>query len=202
MKNHVIKYTDWTRVNESDQRLEDLQALVDLGMADPSEIERYRRSNYAKPAREEFVNRLNRMFQELGIDPKYTTTPRQNKNGTLVFQLSPEQAVKVLFEYSVPGGKSKNRQTRHGSALEKIRPRIDELIAISDRVIRSRSNAYQFFIMPSDARLSATYGKPSANRFMRFDGMDDADDLMMKFIGQVAYETLSLLRGMERARHY
>jgi hypothetical protein len=202
MKNHVIKYSDWAMVSESDQRLEDLQTLVDLGMADPSEIERYRRSNYARPAREEFVNRLNRMFQELGITPKYTTTPRQNKNGTLVFQLSPEQAVKILFEYSAPGGKSKNRRTRHSSALEKIRPHIDELIAVSDRVIRSKSNVYQFFIMPADARLSVKYGEPSANRFMKFDGMDDADDLMMKFIGQVVYETLSLLHSMKRARHY
>jgi hypothetical protein len=201
MKNHVIKYTDWTRVDESDQRLEDLQTLVDLGMADPSEIERYRRSNYARPAREEFVNRLNRMFQELEITPKNTTTPRQTKNGTMVFQLSPEQAVKILFEYTMPTGKSKNRRTRLAAALEKIRPHIESLIELGDRTLRNRSSVYQFFIMPADARLSVTYGEPSANRFMKFDGSDDADDLMMKFIGQVAYETLSLLHSMQRARN-
>jgi hypothetical protein len=170
-------------------------------MADPSEIAFYHRSNYARPAREEFVNKLYRMFQELGITPKYTTTSRQTKNGTIVFQLSPEQAVKILFEYPMPTGKSKNRRTRLAAALEKIRPHIEALIALGDRTLHNRSSAYQFFIMPSDARLSVTYGEPSANRFMKFDGSDDADDLMMKFIGQVAYETLSLLNSIQRARH-
>lgn len=204
MKNHVITYSQWSRVHESDhdQRYEDLKTLVDLGMASPHELDAYRKSNYGSSVRVEFMEKLRGMFRDLGINPKNMTTPVQRRRDTYVFQLTPEEAVKILFEYGLPEGKSRNRATRMTRLLDRIRPHIDGLIALGDRTLRNKSSVYQFFIMPADARLAVTYGKPSANRFMKFDGVDDADDLLVKFVNQVALETSVLTRDMERARRY
>ena len=202
MKNHVIKYSQWSRVHESDhdQRYEDIKTLVDLGLAEPYELDNYRKSTYGSTVRVEFMEKLRGMFRDLGINPKNMTTPIQRRRDTYVFQLSPAQAVKILFEYGLPERKSRNRATRMSRLLDRVRPHIDDLIALGNRTVTNGSTVYQFFIMPADARLAVTYGKPSANRFMKFDGVDDADDLLVKFVNQVALETSALIGDMERTK--
>jgi hypothetical protein len=195
MKNHVVTYSQWSRVHESDtsQEYEDLKALVDLGLADHDELVNYRRSR----VRVEFMEKLRGMFRDLAINPKSMTTPIQRRRDTYVFQLSPEEAVKILFEYRLPEGRSQNRATRMTRLLDRIRPHIDELIALGDRTLRNNSGVYHFFIMPADARLAIPFRqKPSSNRFMKFDGVDDADELLVKFVNQVALETSFLMNGL------
>jgi hypothetical protein len=197
MKNHIVTYSQWSRVYESehDQGYEDLKTLIDLGLASPHELDVYRKSTYGPRVRVEFMEKLRGMFRDLAINPKSMTTPIQRRRDTYVFQLTPEEAVKILFEYELPEGKNRNIATRLNTLLNRIRPHIDKLIALGDRTLNDDRAVYKFFIMPSGARLAVRFaGTPEVSSFMKFDGAEDADDLLVRFVNQVARETNSLIR--------
>jgi hypothetical protein len=204
---HITKYRDWLQVLESDQEMEDLERLVDLGFAEPGELKAMRRQKYAIPRREEFLTLLRGVFSQLRITPFDYTTSRQEKNGTFYFQLAPAQVEKILFEYPLPQGLTSAQASRMGRMLREMEPHRDLLRAEknikvwSDRYGgTSRSSQYQYFIYPRDIRGASFDRHPNSSGFLKFDGHQSADEILARFIYQLALDAhpWTISRAQER----
>ena len=205
---HIIRYGDWQKLVESehDQEMEDLKHLVDLGFAEPGELKAMYRQKYAAPRREEFLTRLAQVFSELEITPSDYTTDRQRKNGTFYFQLAPAQVEKMLYEYPLPQGLTSVQASRMARMLREMEPHRDLLRAEKgikawqDRYGNtSRSSQYQYFVYPRDIRGAAYDRQPSSSGFLKFDGYRSADEILARFIYQLALDahpwTISQAQG-------
>jgi hypothetical protein len=200
---HITRYKDWTRAFESegDQEIEDLGRLVDLGLAEPDELKAMHRQKYAVPRREEFLQRLGEMFRELDIQPKDYTTPRQQRNGTYFFQLTPAQVEKILFGYPLPQGlapKQESRMRRMLGDIESVREKLrarDEIETWESgpygRQLLVNSSRYQYFVYPADLRGAAFHKQPNSSGHFKFDGLQSADAMLARFIYQLALDTHS-----------
>lgn len=194
---HIAKYGDLRRVHESeeDQEMEDLKHLVDMGFAEPHELKDRFREKYSVPRREEFLTKLTDAFGQLGIRPFDYTTDRQRKNGTFYFQLAPAQVEKLLFEYPLPQGLTRPQSSRMERMLREMEPLRDrlrakrEIDAWQDRWGgTSRSSWFQYFVYPRDIRGAAFDRHPNSSGFVKFDGQQSADEILARFIYQLALD--------------
>jgi hypothetical protein len=198
---HINHYHDWQRVHESeeDQELEDLKHLVDLGFAEPHQVKAMYREKYAVPRRVEFLAKLRGAFAQLGIEPNDLTTPRQAKNGTFFFQLTPAQVEKLLFEYPLPKGLSRRQESHLRNTLDGLSPQREEMRK-RDKIDQwgipgpggmRRSHRYQYLVLPRDMRGTSWDRTPTSSGFMKFDGDKDVDWLLARFIFQLALDSPS-----------
>lgn len=193
---HIAKYRGLHESDEMvDQEMDDLKQLVDLGFAEPGELKDRHRQKYAVPRREEFLAKLNQAFSELGIRPFDYTTDRQRKNGTFYFQLAPAQVEKILFEYPLPTGLAKSQVSRMERMLREIEPLRERLRAKTGIEMwdnrygdRSRSSWFQYFVYPRDIRGASFDKHPNSSGFVKFDGYQSADEILARFIYQLALD--------------
>jgi hypothetical protein len=193
---HIAKYRGLRESEgDHDQEMEDLKQLVDLGFAEPGELKAMHRQKYAVPRREEFLAQLAQAFNELGITPSDYTTSRQRKNGTYYFQLAPAQVEKMLFEYPLPQGLTGAQASRMGRILREMEPHRDLLrakTAIDTWQNRygdqSRSSQFQYFVYPRDIRGASFDRHPNSSGFVKFDGYQSADEILARFIYQLALD--------------
>lgn len=193
---HIAKYRGLHESEgDHDQEIEDLKHLVDLGFAEPAELKDLHRQKYSVPRREEFLVLLNQVFSELGITPFNYTTSRQEKNGTFYFQLAPAQVEKMLFEYPLPQGLTSAQGSRMGRMLREMEPLRDRLRAERDIKMwdnpyggKSRSSWFQYFVYPRDIRGASYDRHPNSSGFVKFDGYQLADEILARFIYQLALD--------------
>ena len=178
-----------------DQEMEDLKHLVDLGFAEPGELKTLHRQRYAVPRREEFLTLLRGVFAELGITPTDYTTARQEKNGTFHFQLTPAQVEKMLYMYPLPQGLTGKQLSRMGRLMREMEPLRDLLRAKTGIDTwknrygdQSRSSQFQYFVYPRDIRGASFDRHPNSSGFLKFDGYKSADEILARFIYQLALD--------------
>jgi hypothetical protein len=189
---HIIKYRGILHESEElDQEIEDLKHLVDLGMVDSQELKDRRRQKYGASLRDEFLARLDQVFRELGITPFDYTTDRQRKNGTRLFQLAPAQVEKLLFEYPVLTDLPSAQGSRMRRLLSEIEPYRDILSSKSEIFFHEayRFPQFQYYAYPRDIRGTSFRGGPNPSGFVKFDGDKSADELVARFIYQLALDT-------------
>ena len=193
---HIIKYRG---LHESegyqDQEIEDLKHLVDLGFVEKTELKTRISQKYGLPRREEFLAKLAEVFAELSITPFDYTTSRQQKNGTFLFQLTPAQVEKILFEYPLPQGLTSVQTSRMGRLMREMEPLRDKLRAKSEIQMwdnpyggNSPSSQFQYFVYPRDIRTAAYDRHPNSSGFLKFDGQLSADEILARFIYQLALD--------------
>jgi hypothetical protein len=193
---HIAKYRG-LRESEGDldQEIEDLKHLVDLGFAEPGELKAMNRQKYGTSRREEFLALLRGVFAELGITPADYTTSRQEKNGTFYFQLTPVQVEKMLYEYPLPQGLTGKQISRMGRMLREMEPHRDLLRAEEEIKVwqdrygsMTRSSWFQYFVYPQDIRTASYDRQPNSSGFLKFDGSQGADEILARFIYQLALD--------------
>lgn len=202
---HITHFNQWSRLHESeeDQELEDIRRLVDLGLADSSELSRHYRERYSLPRREGFLALLSGMFSELGIEPFDYTTPRQRKNGTYYFQITASQAERILYDYPLPAGLTGSQGSRMQRMLREMEPARQELRGL-DQVDTQhpytgatiRSSRYQYFVYPGDIRTASWDKSPNSSGFIKFDGSKEPEAILARFIYQVALDTHTMAMRM------
>jgi hypothetical protein len=193
---HIAKYRGLQESEgDLDQEIEDLKQLVDLGFAEPGELKTMHRQRYGTSRREEFLALLRGVFAELGITPTDYTTARQEKNGTFYFQLTPAQVEEILFRYPLPPGLTSKQLSRMGRLMREMEPLRDLLRAkttIDTFQNRygdpGRSSQFQYFVYPQDIRTAAYDRHPNSSGFVKFDGQLLADEILARFIYQLALD--------------
>ncbi len=180
---------------DHDQEIEDLKHLIDLGFAEPGELKAMHRQKYGTPRREEFLARLREVFGQLGITPVDYSTSRQQKNGTFHFQLTPAQVEKMLYKYPLPQGLTGKQLSRMGRLVREMEPLRDLLRAkTSINTFQNRygdpirSSRFQYFVYPQDIRTAAYDRHPNSSGFVKFDGYQSADEILARFIYQLALD--------------
>jgi hypothetical protein len=211
----IKRFSEW--INEShqgddeseefDQEMDDLSRLVDLGLAAPGELANMRRTKYGSQYRTQFLDRLNSMFEQLGIEPADYTTERQRKNGTYYFQITAAQAERIIFNYPLPAGLTGaqgSRMSRMLREMEPARKKLRRMVQIDTRKIYNgttvRSSRYQYFVYPGDIRTASWDKSPNSSGFVKFDGLMEPDAILARFIYQVALDTYHLAMGMLQPR--
>ena len=193
---HIATYQNWNRLTENEKAsLEDLKYLVDLGLADNLEYLTRRREELGPLVFRDFIKGLNRLFAQHGVVPEDQTTPRQQKNGTWILQLSPAQAEKILFgvdsslmSHLKPS--LKDKWTRLLGSIEPARAKMQE----GTRPVTTPGHwhgtvsLFQYFIRPSGFYYTFAHLEPTSGADVKFDGSATAEEALARFVYRLAMD--------------
>ena len=173
-------------LGESQEEVDQAKRLLDLGLMEPQDYkQRLQSLGWDKKLRSEFVETLERLFADLGLEWKNWATDRQKVNGTVLLKFSPADAVELIFTATVPPGLTPRQEVR----LRNIK---DRLLKVRrememDQEIRGRL-AFEYWIFPGSFRNAATFGDYTSNRQVQFDGGTDTQTAIARFLYQVALD--------------
>ena len=175
------------------QRLEDLERLVDLGLVDSHELG----SEY----REIFIHKLMSFLESVGVNPLDQATPIQKKRGTSVIQFIPSDILKIFTQVRFTQGLSRIRLGKLTSAVEEINLNRDKFTGGPDRHI------FSYSILRGSVRYSIGFDwswiggkwtqgdrlRPTSNEIIKFDGSISIDEMMAAFFYQVALDAVNYI---------
>ncbi len=184
---HIISYPDW--LNESsERRLEDLERLVNLGLAEPDELGQLYRT--------EFISKLMELFRELNIKPVDRATARQRANGTLVIQLRVSDVAKLLSKVRYTQGLG----VRQLSSLQKTVRELEPYLERLEKMNFTRHQLFTYFIFKSSIRYAIWPGyryrdwdpqktfNSTSNRIVDFSYHTRPEEALARFIYWVSLD--------------
>jgi hypothetical protein len=181
---------EWDRLS-----LEDLEQVAHYGLVDTRVLNARR----APIWRGEFLENLDSTFKNLGIAPKDWSTPRQEKNGTRVFQLTGEQALRlILSRDGVPGaGANRDRKFRKMTAYLATAP---DGAWNRPSILRNDywwTSLYQYTITQSAVKYNYEHLTPSSETVVKLDGSLTPSEMLDLFIYRIALNAYSVAKNFK-----
>jgi hypothetical protein len=173
-------------LGESQEEVDQAKRLLDLGLMEPQDYkQKLRELGWDKRYRSEFVESLEKLFADLGLEWRNWATDRQKANGTVLLKFSPADAVELLFTADLPSGLTPRQEVRFRNIKERLVGVRREMEM--DSTVRGRS-AFEYWIFPGSFRPSGHFGEPTSSETVKFsDGMDP-QAVMARFLYQVALD--------------
>lgn len=181
---YILKYHELlleSSNSDSQQRISDIKTLVELGIADSSEL--------GPIYRKEFIYLLTNFLDELGVRPVDLATPIQGKKGTLVLQFKLADVAKILSKVRFTQGLGPKETFTLRKAVDLVNLHQAEL----KKLDFTEQHWFIYYILKSDARYAIRgYGNrdfiPTSNRIVLFNGETSGDPLLAKFIQRIALD--------------
>ena len=181
-----MKYLKPYRLFESAEEIAAAKRMLDLGLIEPQDFkQKIRELGLDKQYRSEFVENLEKLFADLGLEWKNWATHRQQKNGTVLLKFSPADAAELIFTATVPPGLTPRQETRFQNIKERLLKVKREMEM--DVEVRGRL-AFEYWIFPGSFRPSGHFGEPTSSQTVNFDGSTDPQHSMARFLYQVALD--------------
>ena len=175
---------DW--IGESQEEVDTAKRLLDLGLMEPQDYkQKLRELGWDKKYRNQFVEALEKLFADLGLEWRNWATDRQRKNGTVLLKFSPADAAELIFTATVPPGLTPRQAARFQNIKERLLKVKREMEM--DVEVRGRL-AFEYWIFPGSFRPSGHFGEPTSSQTVNFDGSTDPQHSMARFLYQVALD--------------
>jgi hypothetical protein len=101
----------------------------------------------------------------------------------------------MLYMYPLPQGLTGKQLSRMGRLMREMEPLRDLLRAKTGIDTwknrygdQSRSSQFQYFVYPRDIRGASFDRHPNSSGFLKFDGYKSADEILARFIYQLALD--------------
>jgi hypothetical protein len=173
-------------LGESQEEVDTAKRLLDLGLMEPQDYkQKLRELGWDKRYRNQFVEDLEKLFGDLGLEWKNWATDRQQRNGTVLLKFSPADAAELIFTATVPPGLTPRQSARFQNIkarLLKVRREMEMDVEVRGRL------AFEYWIFPGSFRPSGHFGEPTSSQTVNFDGSTDPQHSMARFLYQVALD--------------
>jgi hypothetical protein len=181
-----MKYITGYRLWESQEEVDAAKRMLDLGLIEPEDWkQKLRELGWDKKYRSQFVEDLEKLFADLGLEWRNWATDRQKKNGTVLLKFSPADAAELIFTATIPPGLTPRQETRFRNIkdrLIKVKREMEMDVEVKGRL------AFEYWIFPGSFRPSGHFGEPTSSQTVNFDGSTDPQHSMARFLYQVALD--------------
>lgn len=179
-----MKYIKSYPIFESEEEISGLKRMVDLGLIDYSEFKRrLKELGVDDPTRARFIELLQGVFAEAGVEWRDLATDRQRRNFTTVLNLTPAEVSKIISVGRWVEGLSPRQITRRdklAAFLETVKPQMERITGHEDP-----RSGFWFWIFQGSARPSGWVGTPSSSDLFKFDGTITPEGALARFIYQL-----------------
>ena len=181
-----MKYITKFRLWESQEEVDTAKRLLDLGLMEPADYkQKLRELGWDKKYRSQFVEELEKLFADLGLEWKNWATHRQQKNGTVLLKFSPADAAELIFTADLPKGLSPAQEARYAKIKMEMQQWQRQMEIETSAEGRS---PFEYWIFPGSLRNSGRIGSPTSNRQVIFDGLTRPETALARFMYQVALD--------------
>ena len=181
-----MKYLKPYRLFESAEEIAAAKRMLDLGLIEPQDFkQKIRELGLDKQYRSEFVENLEKLFADLGLEWKNWATHRQQKNGTVLLKFSPADAAELIFTADLPKGLSPAQEARYAKIKMEMQQWQRQMEIETSAEGRS---PFEYWIFPGSLRNSGRIGSPTSNRQVIFDGLTRPETALARFMYQVALD--------------
>lgn len=176
---YLTRYTRPLLENDDEDASDLLLDFEALGLLKPEQV--------AESRRVKFIDLLSDLFSRVGIEFKDTASSQSKSRGTLVPELTEEDAYQLVMSASpeIMQSLSRNRATK----LTRI---TQEISSLGDWC--KANNTIRYWIQPAGVRtqyygrFAPTTPKPTVSSFIKFNGELTPEEMIALFVNQVAID--------------